>query len=86
MKQSKFPENDLTLNEACLAKINLNHESAKKLSDWVSQPKDFLLYLGNPGCGKTYFCSAMVNYLKEKKRNYIFNFERDFFFDTSSRN
>lgn len=79
MKQSKFPESDYVLKNACLSKINLNPESSKVLSSWVSKPRDFLLYLGSPGCGKTYFCASMVNYLKEKNYQYIFNFERDFF-------
>ena len=79
MRQSKFPDSDDTLRNAHLAKLNLDGTSTEKLSFWVSNPKDFLLYLGNPGCGKTYFCAAMVNYLKEQKKHYIFNFERDFF-------
>jgi len=79
MKNSKFPENDSVLRNACLAALNLSPESAQKISTWVSTPHDFLLYLGSPGCGKTYFCAAMVNYLAEKKTTFSFWFERDFF-------
>lgn len=79
MKNSQFPKNDQDLKNACLAKINLSHESSQILSAWVHRPHDFLLYLGSPGCGKTWFCAAMTNYLKEKNIPFFFNFERDFF-------
>lgn len=79
MRHSKFPAGDQTFKAACLSQINLNEESSAKLSAWVNNPHDFLLYLGTPGCGKTFFCAAMTNFLKEKHIPFIFNFERDFF-------
>ena len=78
MKQSRFPDSDYVLKNACLSKVNLDEESAAKLSTWVEKPTDFLLYLGSPGCGKTYFCASMINLFKEKRFHYLFNFERDF--------
>jgi DNA replication protein DnaC len=79
MKQTKFRDNAFTYKNAHLSKIDLNEETAKILSGFLEKPKGFLLYLGSPGCGKTYFCAALMNYLAEKKKRYFYNTERDFF-------
>lgn len=38
------------------------HADMEKISQWINGGKNILLYTGNPGCGKTYFCAAMINY------------------------
>lgn len=78
MEQSKFPPYS-DYYHANLAKLILGEDHTKSLSDWVKNPKDFLLYLGSAGCGKTYFCSALCNLLTEQKKQYLYMTERDFF-------
>jgi DNA replication protein DnaC len=74
---SKFPPRS-ELNSAHLSKLRIKNEEMIRLSKWNSNPKDFLLFLGSPGCGKTYFCAALINYRIEKNLPYVFLFERDF--------
>jgi len=38
----------------------------EKLLEWIRAPKNFLIVLGNVGCGKTYFCSALLAYFLNK--------------------
>lgn len=33
-----------------------------KINGFIKNPKNFLIYLGNPGLGKTYFCAAIFDY------------------------
>lgn len=77
MNQSQFP-NTSEYRNACLANLNLDDAKMQQFSNWVSKPHDMLLYLGSPGCGKTYFCAALVNYLNDAKKQNMFLFERDF--------
>lgn len=35
--------------------------------------------MGSPGCGKTYFCSAMMSWVHKKVRSYRYWHEREFF-------
>lgn len=37
-------------------------EDAKKLNQWIKGGKNFLVYLGSPGSGKTYMCAALIKY------------------------
>jgi len=50
-------------------------EEAKKMNDWIKRRKDFLVYIGNPGCGKTYFSAALMNLHLDKP---IYNSARYF--------
>ena len=38
-----------------------------------------MIFLGNAGSGKTYFCAALMNALKEEKKHYFFIREKEFF-------
>ena len=40
----------------------MDADDMQKVSKWLSGGKNILLYTGNPGCGKTYFCAAIINY------------------------
>lgn len=51
---------------AHLSKIDQNPEISQKLSNWCADPKKILLFHGNVGTGKTYFCAAWYNSLKER--------------------
>ena len=45
----------------------------------MKDSKDILLIMGSPGCGKTYFCAALINALTEQKKHFMFLREKDFF-------
>jgi len=34
------------------------------MHDWYKKGKDFLVYIGNAGCGKTWFCQAMFTFMR----------------------
>ncbi len=37
-----------------------------KILDWINNPKNFLVYLGNPGIGKTFLCAALIPWAMKK--------------------
>lgn len=49
-----------------------------KVLDWIKKGKNFLLYFGAPGIGKTYFCSALIPWVHKKFHHYRYWNERDF--------
>jgi DNA replication protein DnaC len=64
---------------AHLSKIHLPDNYLQVISEWCKTGKNMLLFLGNPGVGKTYFCAAYLNYLIEKKKWFRYMHEKDFF-------
>lgn len=50
-----------------------------KVIEWISNKKNFLVYLGSAGIGKTYFCSAIIPWIYGKVKNFRYWKERDFF-------
>lgn len=64
---------------AHLSKIHLPENYLQIISDWCKAGKNMLIFLGNPGVGKTYFCAAYLNYLIEKKKIFRYMHEKDFF-------
>lgn len=54
-------------------------EIAEKVIDWITGDKNFLVYLGCPGIGKTYFCSSIIPWIHGKVKSYRYWKERDFF-------
>lgn len=34
--------------------------------EWIKRKKDILLFMGSPGVGKTYFCSALIPWIWDK--------------------
>lgn len=52
--------------EAHLAKVRLKPEAHKILQSWLKSPRHFLIFMGCPGCGKTYTSIAIMRYLWEK--------------------
>jgi DNA replication protein DnaC len=34
---------------------------------WFKSAKDLMVFFGNPGCGKTYFCAAIYNHFRQKR-------------------
>lgn len=54
---------------ASLSKISFNEVDNEKLNKFIKNPKNFLVFLGNPGIGKTYFCAALIPWAMEKFEN-----------------
>ena len=55
--------------DASLSKIDIFPEGTlEKASEWMKNPKNFLILMGPPGIGKTYFCSAMLEKLPRNIR------------------
>lgn len=54
---------------ASLSRWNANPRHADLVSRWLREPKEFLVLLGKPKTGKTYFCAAAANYLNDQKKN-----------------
>lgn len=55
-----------TLEDAHLAKIQQSKEIMDKLFKWIKEDKNIFYFCGNVGTGKTYFCAAWYNSLKEQ--------------------
>lgn len=51
---------------ACLSKICIEESAATKLCGYLENPKNILVFLGNPGVGKTYFCAALIPWAVKK--------------------
>lgn len=63
---------------ASLSKISFGERDAKCTLEWLKKGKNFLLFLGCPGCGKTYFCSAIIEWIYKKVRSFRYWEEREF--------
>jgi DNA replication protein DnaC len=61
-----------------LSKIKLPDDFSNPMVEWLKNPKDILLYVGKAGCGKTYFCMAVINFLKELGLPQIYVHEQEF--------
>lgn len=52
---------------------------SQKIIDWIREDKNFLVLLGPPGVGKTYFCSAILSWIYGKVPTFRYWHEREFF-------
>ena len=48
--------------DAHLSKINFPNQDQNNVKKFMEKPKNFLVFLGSPGMGKTYFCAAMIEW------------------------
>lgn len=65
--------------DAHLSQVNLPVETTEKILSWITKNSGNLIFCGNPGCGKTYLCAALLKrWLDEKKLVRYFT-ERNFF-------
>ena len=77
---------------ACLASWITSESNQNITKNWVATPKDFLVYVGVPGSGKTYFSAALCNYIFAKNKQPRYIHIRDFLgnckktFDTPGEN
>ncbi len=67
------------LKDASLSKIDKSGKTAELLKKWCNDPKYFLFFHGSVGVGKSYFCSAFYNFLKENKKECLVLSEYYFF-------
>ncbi len=51
---------------ATLSKAICGAEHIQMISKWLRQPKNFLIIMGSPGTGKTYLCSAFIEWVYQK--------------------
>lgn len=51
---------------ASMAKVTFNEYIDKKIVEYMDKPRNFLVFLGNPGIGKTYFLAALVPWALSK--------------------
>ena len=56
---------------ATLATCRIEPEDSTKVMKWINKPDNFLIFLGSPGIGKTYFCCAIAEYLENKTKKDI---------------
>lgn len=49
------------------------------LHGWVKDPKNIMVVLGAPGCGKTHLCAALIEVLADRVENLRYFNERQFF-------
>lgn len=47
-----------------------------KILKWMDSPKNFLVYLGNPGIGKTHLCASMFPWALKNFRSFRYHNER----------
>ena len=47
--------------------------------EWMKSDKGFLILMGPPGVGKTYFCAALIEWISKKYNTFRYWHERDFF-------
>jgi DNA replication protein DnaC len=56
-------------HDAHLTKWLSPANTQKMIFEWINEPKNFLVHIGFPNCGKTYMCAALINYLSEKNKD-----------------
>lgn len=64
--------------DACLSKINLPEYQSKVLYNFLKTPENILVYLGNSGIGKTYFCAALTEWAMRRMESFRYYKESDF--------
>ena len=62
---------------ASLATIKMKPEDAKKVATFLDEKKNFLVYCGSPGIGKTYLCSALFEFAEIHFQHYRYWSEND---------
>lgn len=66
-------------NDACLSKINLESHYQNALNNFIKNPKNMLIYIGNPGIGKTFFCASLTEWAMNTFYFFRYHREQDLF-------
>jgi DNA replication protein DnaC len=53
-----------------LSKIRAPEWAQLKIQKFIENPKNFLVYFGDPGIGKTYLCSALIEWAVTRFNNF----------------
>jgi len=82
INESKILERQIQLyglryEGASLSKINLQNHYQESLNRFIKKPTNMLIYIGNPGIGKTYFCAALTDWAINNFRSFRYHKERD---------
>lgn len=64
---------------ACLAEWIAPEKHKNDVLNWMKNGKNFLVLLGFPGVGKTYFCAALLNYFWDQGLDVHYTISRHFF-------
>lgn len=59
--------------DAQLSQFDFPEEVGEKINNWIKNPKYFLVFIGNPGIGKTHFLASLYNYYNRDKRIFYMN-------------
>lgn len=62
---------------AVLANLDFQDKEKNKINSWFKNPKGLLLMMGDPGVGKSYFCSAALHWMFDKVEHLRFYKDRD---------
>ena len=70
-KKKEFIRNGLGASYigASLSQVGLPVGSEERVLVWVNNPKNFMVYTGPAGTGKTYFCAECADRVYEKYRS-----------------
>lgn len=63
---------------ATLSSMVFRPGDGEKVSKWIQTGKNFLVFLGGAGIGKTYFCSSLIPWIYKKVPNFRYWEEREF--------
>jgi len=64
---------------AHLSKLQLPQEVIEKIFSWWKGKRNMLVFLGNPGCGKSYLIAALIHELIDKRQTFRYFHEKDFY-------
>ena len=59
-------------HNANLSQLKLGAKKDQELMSWLQYGNNFWIFVGSPGCGKTYFCAAVYFWLLAKTSNILY--------------
>lgn len=78
MTGAEFFNLGILFKNASLSKWISPEQYHQVVFDWMKGDYPFLVIMGNPGTGKTYLCSCVLNYLFESREEVFFTTHRRF--------
>src|ERR1017187_4194960 len=73
-KRSTFGERYI---DTSLAKTDLPEWAQEKLVRFMTKPKNFLIFFGSPGIGKTFFCACLTEWIAKNFDSFRYFHEKD---------
>ena len=62
---------------ASLSRLDSPEWVSNKIIEYVKEPKNFLVYIGSPGIGKTYLCAALIDWIISTFPTFRYHAEKD---------